>query len=266
VAGGAVDLVDGRWEGDPPVEGAASRPTVHAVRDFRLVGDLDGDGAGEAVVLLAASAGGSGEDLYLAVVDRRQERLENLATTRIGDRVQIRGGRIEGARIFLDVVRAGPEDPACCPGELASLGWELTGRGLEEFAVGRDTGRLFLAALGGAEWVLHSWSRGEPAPSDPVVTLAVEDDRLVGSAGCNRYFAAAEPGEMPGDLLVGPAGATRRACPEPAMAVEARFLGQLGRVNRFGFLAGRLALSYREDGAVGVMLFDAGADAGAGGP
>jgi hypothetical protein len=50
------------------------------------------------------------------------------------------------------------------------------------------------------------------------------------------------------------------------MAVEARFLGQLGRVNRFGFLAGRLALSYREDGAVGVMLFDAGADAGAGGP
>ena len=31
------------------------------VRDFRLVGDLDGDGAAEAVVLLAANAGGSGE-------------------------------------------------------------------------------------------------------------------------------------------------------------------------------------------------------------
>jgi heat shock protein HslJ len=47
------------------------------------------------------------------------------------------------------------------------------------------------------------------------------------------------------------------ACPEPAMAVEARFLQQLAGVNKFGFMIGQLALSYEIDGNHGVMLFDA---------
>ena len=42
----------------------------------------------------------------------------------------------------------------------------------------------------------------------------------------------------------GSSGRDRMACPEPVMAVEARFLEQLGRVKRFGFLGMRLALSY----------------------
>ncbi len=89
-AGASFTLAGGRWEGQPFAPGAASRPSVTFVRDFRLVGDLDGDGAEEAVVLLAANAGGSGEMSYVAVVGRPEGTLTNLATAPVGDRVQVR--------------------------------------------------------------------------------------------------------------------------------------------------------------------------------
>ena len=42
---GPVTLQNGRWAGDPPVAGAASRPIVELADSFRVVGDLDGNGA-----------------------------------------------------------------------------------------------------------------------------------------------------------------------------------------------------------------------------
>ncbi|MBL0713065.1 MAG: META domain-containing protein [Desulfosarcina sp.] len=53
-----------------------------------------------------------------------------------------------------------------------------------------------------------------------------------------------------------PAGPTKMACPDPDMAVENRFLGQLGRIHKFGFQMGKLALYYRQDDHPGVMLFE----------
>jgi hypothetical protein len=55
-----VTLEERRWEGEPFEPGAASRPSVVLAPGFRLTGDLDGDGAEEAVVVLAQSSGGSG--------------------------------------------------------------------------------------------------------------------------------------------------------------------------------------------------------------
>jgi hypothetical protein len=128
---GPVTLADGRWEGKPYVEGGASRPEVYFVRDFRLIGDVNGDGTDEAVVLLGESSGGTGQNIYLAVVDRKNGKLENVASTLVGDRIQIREARIEEGRIFLDLLQAGPGDAACCPGELATRGWELTAQRAE---------------------------------------------------------------------------------------------------------------------------------------
>ncbi len=251
-----VTLANGHWEGKPYVEGAAVRPAVTFVRDFRLVGDLDGDGRDEAVVLLATSTGGSGEIIYLAVVGRDGDRIKNRATARVGDRVKLRAGRIEGGKIFLDVLQAGPEDAACCPGELATRGWQLGADGLTEISTGIATTRLSLAAIGGAEWVLRSWDFHEPAPPAPEVTLSLREGRFEGLAGCNRYFAPVKETGAPGDIAVGLAGATRIACPPPTMALEGRFFRQLSGVTKFGFLAGQLALTYIEDGRPHVMLFD----------
>jgi heat shock protein HslJ len=255
-AGAAFTLADGKWEGQPFAPGAASRPGVTFVRDFRLAGDVDGDGADEAVVLLGANAGGTGEMSYLAVVGRPGGSVTNVATALIGDRVQIRDARIDGRRIVLDVVQAGENDAACCPGDLVTRNWDLSGAALKEGAAVK-TGRLTLDTLAGTEWVLKSWAWDEPAPAAPEATLKLDGTRLVGSAGCNSYFAQVTPGDSPGGITIGQAGSTRKMCPEAEMAVETRYLQQLGGVTQLRFVAGQLALTYaKPDKSIGVMLFD----------
>ena len=254
-AGGPFTLTDGTWQGKPYEPGGASAPRVTYVRDFRLAGDCDGDGAEEAVVLLAANAGGSGEASYLAVVGRAGGRVANVATALIGDRVQVRAAKLDGRRIVLDLVQAGENDAACCPGDLVTRAWELTGATLKEGAA-VEAGRLSLGVLTGSEWVLTHWSWDEAAPAAPKVTLKLDGARLAGSAGCNGYFAPVKAGGTPGDIQVGPAGSTRMMCPDAEMAVEQRFFAQLAGVTQMRFLAGQLALTYvKPDKTLGVMLF-----------
>jgi heat shock protein HslJ len=253
----SVTLVDGTWTGEPYTEDSASRPEISLVRGFRITADLDADNQEEAVTLLNLALGGSGQLLYVAVLDRRDGRPVNVATELVGDRVQVRGVRTRGRRLYLDVVQAGTEDAACCPGELATLGWELLPEGgLSSIAVTEEPGRLSLETIGDTRWVLREWSWGEKAPEEPEVMLRYDDGRLTGSSGCNNYFTAATPGEMPGDVSLGTIGATRMACPEPEMEVEARFLSQLEGVNRFGFLIGELMLEYATDDGSGVRIFE----------
>jgi heat shock protein HslJ len=157
----------------------------------------------------------------------------------------------------VDVVQGGPEDAACCPGELATLGFTLGVGGLEAVDTGIAPQRLSLEALEGREWVLRSWAWDEKAPAEPEVTLRYAEGRLAGSSGCNQYFAPVEEvGEAPGAIEVGLGAGTRMACPDPAGAIETRFLGQLEGAHSFGFAAGQLALSWESETGGGVMLFD----------
>jgi heat shock protein HslJ len=252
-----VTLRDGRWEGAAPVEGGASRPRLELVGPFQLSGDLNGDGSGEAVVLLAGSSGGTGTNTYLAVVGRRDGRLENLGTACIGDRVQLRAAALEGRRIRLDVVQAGPRDAACCPGEMVRRSYELAGDHLVEPTPPEPRGRLALTAVADRAWVLRAWHLGEAAPATPAVTLVFKDGRLSGNAGCNNYFLEAKDGDVPGEWILGRTGSTEKLCPRPVMDAEARFLQQLRRATRYGFHLGRLAVTYPTADGVGTMLFEA---------
>lgn len=251
-----VTLKYGLWEGEPFVEDGASRPSVHFLRDFHLLGDLNGDGLEEAAVLLGAGSGGTGENIYLAVVGIRDGKLQNLDTVLLGDRVQIRKGGIVEGRVFIDVLRVGPNDAMCCPGELAVLAWKLNNDKLESMEATSEPLRLSLDSLGDTEWVLRWWGWEEPAPADPEVTLFFKDGRLGGISGCNNYFAAANIGEQPGEISMGQAGGTMKMCSEETMAVEQRYLAQMDGVKKFRFVAGMLALSYEFDGDGGVMLFE----------
>jgi heat shock protein HslJ len=254
---GSVKLVDGRWKGRPYKKGSASRPVVSLVGDFRITGDLDGDGTDDAVVLLNYAPGGTGQLLHLAVMARKKGKIQNLATTLIGDRVQIRDVRIEQKRIFVDVIQAGPKDAMCCPGEVTTREWTLEPGGkLNRYTVTAKPGRLTLEAIGNTEWILRSWDSKQPAPTRPTVTLIFKDGRFTGSSGCNNYFAPAKEGKIPGDVEVGAAGTTRKSCPDNEMSVERRFLEQLVRVRKFGFLVTQLALSWEKDGVWKTMLFD----------
>src|SRR5215471_6217457 len=53
-----LKLVNGRWSGPPATPGASSRPVVELASDFRIVGDVDGDGLEDSVVVLTYSSGG----------------------------------------------------------------------------------------------------------------------------------------------------------------------------------------------------------------
>lgn len=252
---GAVTLSDGHWEGAPFVEGAAARPVLTYARDFRIAGDLDGDGGDEAVALLGFSAGGSGETVYLAVLRDESGSADCVAVAPLGDRVKVRDARVADGRLFVDVLQAGAGDAMCCPGDLVTRVWTLTPDGLEEVRV-TPTGRLAVTALSGVEWVLAWWSWDEAAPVEPRITAVFDGARVTGTSGCNRYFAAATDGAAPGEIALSEPGATLMACPEPTGGVEARYLAQLASVQRYSFVAGMLALEYDADGSRATMLFE----------
>lgn len=255
---GEVTLANGRWTGAPVAGGAASRPTVALADEFRIEGDLDRDGILEAVVALTITSGGTGVVSVLAVVQRQNGKLHQIATATLGDRVQLRSARIADGSLFVSAVRTGENDAACCPGELVDWQWTLRDGRLIGLR-GVRTGRLSVETLAGTMWVLRRWDLTEPAPAAPVVTLAYEGGRFTGESGCNRYFAEVVPGQLPGEVALSRSGGTRMACPEPPSSVEKRFLEQLGAARTVGFRLGRLAISYvRGDGSPGTMLFDAG--------
>jgi heat shock protein HslJ len=254
---GSVKLVDGKWKGRPYKKGSASRPVVSLIGDFRITGDLDGDGTDDAVVLLNYAPGGTSQLLHLALMARKKGKIQNLATALIGDRVQIRDVRIEQKRIFVDVIQAGPKDAMCCPGEVTTREWTIESGGkLNRYTVTAKPARLTLETIGNTEWILRSWDSKQPAPTRPAVTLIFKDGRFTGSSGCNNYFAPAKDGKIPGDVEVGAVGITRKSCPDKEMSVERRFLEQLVRVRKFGFLVTQLALSWEKDGVWKTMLFD----------
>jgi heat shock protein HslJ len=248
-----VTLISGRWEGEPYVDGGASRPAVGLVEHFILLGDLNGDGLDEAVTLLWESSGGSGNRLYLAVMSRREEDVENLGTALIGDRVQIRSGTVDEGRITLDIVRAGPEDAACCPTEKALVTWTLSGDGLSQIA-DETIGTLSLADLGGREWVLRELGHEQPLPEKVEISLVFQDDKVSGNSGCNNYFAGVVT-PRPGELEFNGMGATRMACPEPVMDLERRYLSALAGASGYRFLAGRLVLTCETDEGPQVLVF-----------
>ncbi len=95
-------------------------------------------------------------------------------------------------------------------------------------------------ALVGSSWETRSIDR-QALPSGVRSTLVFEsEERAVGTAGCNRYFARVElSGES---LRFEDAGATRMACQEPAMGQEQRFLAALEAVRSYRLVADELRL------------------------
>jgi hypothetical protein len=110
-----ISLVDGQYQGDPFVEGGASRPAVILLPDPVAYGDLDGDGWPDAAVLLVSNSGGSGSFLYLAAIEARDGAPYNVATTLLGDRDQPQTLAITDGRVVVELLSHDDDDPACCP-------------------------------------------------------------------------------------------------------------------------------------------------------
>lgn len=253
-----VTLVDGAWEGAPYVEGSALRPTVDFVRDFVLAGDLDGDGSDEAVVMLEHATGGTGRFGILAVAGLVEGEATCLATADLGDRVKLVSAAVRpGATpmIVLELLEAGPGDGACCPRDVVTRAFTFDGSALTAVASDVPTRRVSLAELEGWEWVLRHWSFHEAASPETEVTLVYDEGRFSGTNGCNNYFMAVDETEST-KISVGPGGATKMFCPDPAGEVETRFMAALGSVTDYGFMGGQLTLIHETDGEYRVLFFE----------
>ncbi|MEP1473166.1 MAG: META domain-containing protein [Halieaceae bacterium] len=251
-----ITLTDGEWQGEPYQEGGAVVPRVQLLGNLVARADLTGNGVEDAVVLVNFAPGGTGQLLHLALMTASDGKPEQTAAAFIGDRVRVRDLRVEGDTVALDLVQAGPRDPSCCPGEMATRLWQYRDGDLAEIDSTADTARVSIEAIEGQQWQLSHWRYQEPVEESTTITLAYEEGKLVGNAGCNNYFASVSNGNMPGDIKVSAPGATRMACRNPDHgAAEQRFLSLLPTVWQFSWMAGQLVLSYGEGSDTGVLFF-----------
>jgi hypothetical protein len=127
-----VTLINGRFEGEPVVEGSATHPTVTLLLEPVAYGDLNGDGQTDTAVLLAADTGGSGTFVYLAAVAIQSGQPVNLATILLGDRVRVNSLSIDNDQIRVTLLTQGPDDPQCCPSQEETRTFRLRGDQLVE--------------------------------------------------------------------------------------------------------------------------------------
>lgn len=255
VDGKSVTLVDGRFEGPPLAPGSPARLRVELVDAGLTLGDLDGDGRLEAVVLLASSSGGSGNFLHAAVLKAADTGVRNVGTALVGDRVQVRALAVAGSSLVIDTVEAGPSDPLCCPTAKVRRVWTLKKDGLAE-GKAEPQGTVSFGDLEGRSWTLWSLDGAHPLPPNVTVKADFNRGRVSGTAGCNRYTAPVTTAASGQSFAVGPANVTRMMCPEEQMAVERAYLKALGVATMFSFLPGdRVALAYRDGDAVKTLVF-----------
>lgn len=253
IHGQTVKLKEGVYEGPTFDAGGESRLRVELIEQLMISGDMTGDDNDEAAVFLTASSSGSGSYTYLAIVTKRGFSYQNIATENLGDRIQVRALRLAEGTLILDFITAGPEDAACCPSLNMRNTYRLVEGELRQIT-DKAIGPLSLRDLESVKWSLIELAENESVPPQASVYAVFDNQRLSGSAGCNRYFTDTK-GSGPYDIVIGPVGSTRMMCPEPMMQVEDRYLAALQKVRQFGFLFGQLVLGYEGDHKPQRLLF-----------
>lgn len=248
-----VTLVDGRYEGPAAEADAASRPTAMLWEPAVKFADVDGVAGSEAVAVLSANSGGSGEFVYVSVFGIRDGKAVSLGTASVGDRAKLNSLWIETGKIKMDVVEAGPKDPACCPTQVARKTYAMEGGTLKQLS-SDVVGVLSMNMLGGTEWMLTSIDQQPLAEGSKAPTLRLEYGKISGFAGCNRYNAPISE-TAPGQIEIGAASTTKMACDPAQSQLEQQYLDRLAKAKSFTFQAGQLAVTSEGEGGAGLMVF-----------
>ncbi len=88
-------------------------------------------------------------------------------------------------------------------------------------------------------------------PIDVTVTLRLEDGRVSGLAGCNRYSGSVLVDE--GRIAIGPLAMTMRMCEPEVMEVERDYASLLDGVDSMALVEGHLVMSAGDDP---ILLFE----------
>jgi len=108
-----VTLADGVYE-EPAAPGSTSVISVR-LSDITAFGDVDD--TYQAAAILISDGGGSGTFYTLHLVGLQDGQPRDLGGVLLGDRVIINELAIDEGQITMDITRAGPDDPLCCPTE-----------------------------------------------------------------------------------------------------------------------------------------------------
>ena len=190
-------LRNGTFEAEA-APGSASKITVR-LADIGAFGDLDGNLAPDAAVVLVSSGGGSGTFVELAAVRNDRGAAQPLATVLLGDRILVREVRIEGRRILVRMRARGATDP---------------------FSLRtREISRHY--ALDGDNLVLLDESEAEvqSTPAENYVYLPVRLDIAAGSS--RSVDGSLAPGQIASYIVHGRAGESERTS-GPHRAVQPR--------------------------------------------
>ena len=129
-AKGKIRLDDGIYREKVVPESATE--LVIKLSDKMALGDLNGDGAEDAAVVLISDPGGSGTFYDLAAVINRKGKPLYAASVFLGDRVKVEDVSIRFGKIVVKMVIHQRTDPRCCPSLKVEQEYVLQGDVLAE--------------------------------------------------------------------------------------------------------------------------------------
>ncbi len=260
VPAGEVTLVDGAYS-EPAAPGSASMNQVTLLPSPIAYGVLNGNWS--AAVLLAESGGGSGTFVNLAVVEDVNGVATNTGVALLGDRVQVNSMAIVEEMIYIDMLTAGPDDPACCPTQAVQRVYAFQDGALQMVSetaatpAAAETSAPAAGELTASPWVWQQTQMNDDSVKQPatpgafVLTLAA-DGLASATTDCNTFSGSytTEGNQITIELPV----TTMMACPEGAQ--EQEFITDLTSVISYLFADGDLVLELPFDS--GGMRFAAG--------
>lgn len=174
ISGGVVQLNNGQYS-EPAAPGSAALATVD-LSDFVAFGDLTGDGMDDAAVILMSSGGGTGTFYDLVVMTDQGGVPTQIASTFLGDRVQIRSLVIKNGQVAVNMITQGPGDSMAFPTLQVNRVFELQ---LQLVEVEGDAGSVM--AVEPADGFVGTYVAQLPAASSPgrTITLVLNEDASV---------------------------------------------------------------------------------------
>jgi heat shock protein HslJ len=215
-------------------------------------GELNGQEA--VAVILVTDPGGSGTFYDLAVVVEQDGQPVNVATTLLGDRVQVQALSVANNEIVVSMVTHGPDDPMCCPSQQVVQTYTLEGGQLVQTASEVTGSAAGGAGLAGVVWKWEQFLGSDDTKvvvDDPTkYTLEfLAEGQVAVQADCNSGGGVYT---VEGSQLTIEIQRLTRAMCLPGSLSE-QYLQYLGEVVSYVLDGDKLALSLRYDS--GIMTF-----------
>ena len=122
---GEYQLVSGVYYRTPTAPGESAEIYTTQLDERFVTGDLNADGAEDAVAFLRTQNGGTGHFVELAAMLNQDGNPYNISTVYLGDRVIVESVQIVDGVVILAMRVQGPNDGMCCPSQLETLQFRL---------------------------------------------------------------------------------------------------------------------------------------------